>query len=101
MGDSFDCVTDDDGHPYFEGPEKLLEVWFKPAASLDGSSSSVTTRGPDATKPDSRWGLRTVDRKVWEEMLDLVHCQILNSVSNDYLDSFVLRSEQLPILISS
>lgn len=95
MGDSFDCVTDDDGHPYFEGPEKLLEVWFKPATSLDGSSSSVTTRGPDATKPDSRWGLRTVDRKVWEEMLDLVHCQILNSVSNDYLDSFVLSESSM------
>lgn len=92
MGDSFDCITDDDGHPYFEGPEKLLEVWFKPGPSADREAS---VRGPEATKPDSRWGLRTVDRKVWEEMLDLVHCQILNSVSNDYLDSFVLSESSM------
>lgn len=77
--DPLDCVTDDDGHPYFEGPEKLLEVWFK------GGSAS-------ASGADGRWGLRSVERRVWEEMLDLVHCQILNSVSNDLLDSFVLRS---------
>jgi len=76
--DTFDCITDDDGHPYFEGPEKLLEVWFK---------SSRSEVDPD----NNRWGLRSVDRKVWDEMLGLVQCQILNTLSNDYMDSFLLR----------
>jgi len=80
--DTFDCITDDDGHPYFEGPEKLLEVWFK---------SSRSEVDPD----NNRWGLRSVDRKVWDEMLGLVQCQILNTLSNDYMDSFLLSESSM------
>jgi len=80
--DPFDCVTDEDDLPYFEGPEKLLEVWFKPA--------------PGSPKPTSgRWGLRSVERREWEEMLGLVHCQVLNSISDDHLDSYLLSESSM------
>lgn len=66
----------------FEGPEKLLEIWFKPSAD----------DVPDAAEPDSdgRTGLRKVDRKVWEEMLDIVKCQVLSVVRGTEMDAYLL-----------
>lgn len=67
-------------YPYFEGPEKLLEVWFKPPQGQAIVPNDTT-----------RWGLRTVDRDTWSTMLSKVKCTILNETRNEYLDSFVLR----------
>ncbi|KAG6864873.1 hypothetical protein C0991_006640 [Blastosporella zonata] len=74
-------VTDDPQGP-FEGPEKLLEIWFKPSAN----------DVPDAATPDrsGRTGLRKVDRKVWEEMLDIVKCQVLSVIQGDEMDAYLL-----------
>lgn len=63
-------------HDSFEGPEKLLEVWFGPVADIDGPGKT---------------GLRTVERAVWDKMLSLVHCTVLNIVSNEYFDAYLLR----------
>lgn len=67
----------------FEGPEKLLEIWFAP------SPYDV----PDAAYPDEngRTGLRKVKREVWEEMLDLVKCKVLSVVEGKEIDAYLLR----------
>ena len=60
----------------FEGPEKLLEIWF----------SSRTA----CAEPTARAGLLAVPRQVWETMLDLVHCKVLSVLSYENLDTYVL-----------
>ncbi|KAI0633395.1 S-adenosylmethionine decarboxylase [Trametes polyzona] len=65
----------------FEGPEKLLEIWFAPSAAdcQDASSSA-----------DGKFGLRKVPRIVWEEMLDIVKCKILSVVEGTETDAYLL-----------
>ncbi|KAI0829673.1 S-adenosylmethionine decarboxylase [Trametes gibbosa] len=65
----------------FEGPEKLLEIWFAPSAA----------HCPDATSStDGKYGLRKVPRAVWEEMLDIVKCKILSVVEGIETDAYLL-----------
>ncbi|KAI0793260.1 S-adenosylmethionine decarboxylase [Abortiporus biennis] len=73
-------VPDNPSGP-FEGPEKLLEIWFaKSPADL-----------PDAsTSGDGRFGLRKVPRAVWEEMLDIVKCKILSAIEGTEVDAYLL-----------
>ncbi|KAJ7497156.1 adenosylmethionine decarboxylase [Mycena latifolia] len=62
----------------FEGPEKLLEIWFAPSATdLDDPASP-------------RSGLRKVDSSVWEEMLEIVKCKVLSVVHGDEIDAYLL-----------
>lgn len=77
-----DIESETNGGP-FEGPEKLLEIWFAP------SPSDV----PDAGEPDEngRFGLRKVRREVWEDMLDLVKCKVLSVVEGKEIDAYLLR----------
>ena len=56
---------------FFEGAEKLLELWFSPCE--DGRS------------------LREIGRADLEAMLALVKCEIVGTMSNDHCDSYVLR----------
>lgn len=66
-----------DHHDYsapFEGPEKLLEIWF--ASSADEVSGR---------------GLRDVPKHVWEEMLDIVKCKVLSSIEGSEMDAYLLR----------
>ena len=70
----------------FEGPEKLLEVWFAPSpASIPGAHDSK----------DGKFGLRKVPRKVWEDMLDIVKCKVLSMVQGIETDAYLLRSVRL------
>ncbi|KAF8624248.1 hypothetical protein AX15_005968 [Amanita polypyramis BW_CC] len=62
----------------FEGPEKLLELWFAPSASV----------------LDDR-GLRNVDRKLWEGVLDIVKCKILSVVHGTDVDAYLLSESSL------
>jgi S-adenosylmethionine decarboxylase len=77
MGESVDFCG------YFEGPEKLLEVWFK-VPQVHSQASE-----------DERWGLRSVDRKVWDEMLALVKCNVLNVSSSRFFDGYVLSESSM------
>lgn len=64
----------------FEGPEKLLEIWFTPSpADVQGSTI------------DGKRGLRRVDRSVWEDMLAIVKCQVLSVVEGTEMDAYLLR----------
>lgn len=65
----------------FEGPEKLLELWFTP------SPADV----PGASTIDGKHGLRKVDRSVWEDMLSIVKCQVLSVVEGAEMDAYLLR----------
>ncbi|KAL1916485.1 uncharacterized protein VTP21DRAFT_5676 [Calcarisporiella thermophila] len=92
----------------FEGPEKLLEIWFAPsAAETVRSRNSTFSSDSEGDEPfcggihaahratldvegQSRQGLRKVDRCVWSEMLAIVRCQVLNVVKNEHLDAYLL-----------
>lgn len=66
----------------FEGPEKLLEIWFQRSpADVPGASST----------PDGKFGLRSVPRDVWADMLDIVKCKILSVVEGTEIDAYLLR----------
>jgi len=76
---SVSVLEDTSSNPPFEGPEKLLEVWFAPSPeSLD----------------DVR-GLRTVKRAVWEDMLDLVRCKVLSVIQGDEVDAYLLSESSM------
>ncbi|GJJ06446.1 hypothetical protein Clacol_000638 [Clathrus columnatus] len=60
----------------FEGPEKLLEIWFAP--------------NPDILKHSN-----TPNRTVWEEMLDIVKCKVLNVIRGDQVDAYLLSESSL------
>jgi len=71
----------------FEGPEKLLEIWFSP--SKDAIPNNLF-RNDD--KPSSlKNGLRLIERVVWDEFLDIVKCHVLSVIHNDYMDAYLLR----------
>ncbi|CAG8694270.1 5888_t:CDS:2 [Cetraspora pellucida] len=72
------------GPDSFEGPEKLLEIWFEP--SLD-----------DIVKGDTSTniGLRSVDRKIWDDMLNIVKCKIINMIENDHVDAYLLSESSM------
>ncbi|ODQ77056.1 hypothetical protein BABINDRAFT_15764 [Babjeviella inositovora NRRL Y-12698] len=61
----------------FEGPEKLLEVWFYESPEHLPATSPVD-------------GLRSVPLVKWEELLDLVSCKVLSMISTESVDSYLL-----------
>lgn len=72
----------------FEGPEKLLEIWFAPSPAAVPPSPEQA----DVIRDDGhRTGLRAVRRQVWEEMLDIVKCKVLSVVEGQDLDAYLLR----------
>ncbi|KAK6523896.1 spermidine resistance protein [Arthrobotrys megalospora] len=66
----------------FEGPEKLLEVWF--AAS--------PTDLPSSCAPG---GLKAVHEQRWKDMLDLVKCKVLSVVSSEDVDAYLLSESSM------
>ncbi|RZF45934.1 hypothetical protein LSTR_LSTR008311 [Laodelphax striatellus] len=63
---------------FFEGVEKLLEIWFTRA---DGNLKQCD--------------LRKIPRQQWENMLKIVHCEIISFVSNDRVDAYVLSESSM------
>lgn len=74
-GNHIEQNNDDEGNAPFEGPEKLLELWW------EDSATSV---------PHPK-GLRAVKRNDWESMLDLVHCKVLSVIQGNGVDAYMLR----------
>ncbi|XP_069104008.1 S-adenosylmethionine decarboxylase proenzyme-like [Argopecten irradians] len=66
-----------DHENFFEGTEKLLEVWFK-------SSSE-----------NEHHDLRIIERKDWEDLLGIVRCEILSKTSNSDMDAYVLSESSM------
>ena len=77
-----DATFDLDSSNAFEGPEKLLEVWF---ASSPMALSPVV--GPS--------GLKKVNASVWTEMLDMVHCRVLSVIESEDVDAYLLSESSM------
>ncbi|KAI9726050.1 MAG: spermidine resistance protein [Chrysothrix sp. TS-e1954] len=77
-----DATLDADSSNAFEGPEKLLEVWFAPSAA-DIPASTVSN------------GLKGVPAAAWTEMLDLVHCKVLSVVKSEQVDAYLLSESSM------
>jgi len=63
---------------FFEGAEKLLEVWF-------------TTQNRTSPECD----LRSIPRGALEEMLKIAQCEIISFMSNDHVDAYVLSESSM------
>ncbi|MCJ1287560.1 spermidine resistance protein [Xylographa opegraphella] len=77
-----DVAKDLDSTNVFEGPEKLLEVWFS------ASPASL----PASARPH---GLKIVSSDTWKEMLDLVNCQVLSIVESEQVDAYLLSESSM------
>ncbi|ROT34601.1 S-adenosylmethionine decarboxylase [Sodiomyces alkalinus F11] len=77
-----DVAADLDSSNAFEGPEKLLEVWFAP--------------GPNALPPGAKPnGLKAVSADTWVTMLDMVNCKILSVLESETVDAYLLSESSL------
>lgn len=74
-----DLAVELDSTHAFEGPEKLLEIWF--AESPDDMPVAA--------------GLRAVPRSKWVDVLDHVQCKVLSVVSTPDVDAYVLSESSL------
>lgn len=77
-----EVTADLDSTNAFEGPEKLLEVWFS-ADENDLPSSA------------SPLGLKAVSQTSWKEMLDLVNCQVLSVIESRNVDAYLLSESSM------
>lgn len=72
-----EATIDLDSSNAFEGPEKLLEVWFSASATdLPGQAGPL--------------GLKKVSADTWKEMLDLVNCKVLSVIESEHVDAYLL-----------
>lgn len=62
---------------FFEGVEKLLEIWFTP--NLNNKSAD----------------LRKIPRSRWNALLKSVRCEIISFSKNDYVDAYVLSESSM------
>lgn len=64
----------------FEGPEKLLEIWFYPSAN----------KIPNGSKT-----LRELPVETWVSLLKLVNCEVLSIKSTEKMDAFLLSESSM------
>ncbi|KAI1120069.1 S-adenosylmethionine decarboxylase [Nemania abortiva] len=77
-----DVAADLDSSNAFEGPEKLLEVWFAPNPNCL----------PPGAKPN---GLKAVPSETWVGMLDMVNCKILSVLEAEHVDAYLLSESSM------
>ncbi|KAI9887367.1 MAG: spermidine resistance protein [Watsoniomyces obsoletus] len=77
-----DATVDLDSSNAFEGPEKLLEVWFGPSPD-------------DLPATAAPAGLKRVSTETWKEMLDLVNCKVLSVVTSEHVDAYLLSESSM------
>lgn len=85
----------------FEGPEKLLEIWFSPSSeslkehqdlpSDDSDDELVNQRRRSYALISGQKGLRVIPKPVLDKMLALVKCTVLNVISTADVDAYLLR----------
>ncbi|KAI9621693.1 hypothetical protein KEM48_007622 [Puccinia striiformis f. sp. tritici PST-130] len=92
-------VTEEYPNGPFEGPEKLLELWFAPSADEVPIDSNVGSRpGPDSANASTNrkfTGLRTVQHELWHSMLDEVKCKVLSVIESEEVDAFLLSESSM------
>lgn len=75
----------------FEGPEKLLELWFAPSVMDLPECAGLQQHGA----PIGRVGLRRVPRSTWAGMLDLVKCKTLSVETSTEVDAYLLSESSM------
>lgn len=77
------------GEHFFEGAEKLLEVWF----------TSTTEDSDDETKTPvvhrSRNTLRDIPRHELERLVELANCRIISTISGATTDAYLLSESSM------
>lgn len=91
--DSSGNMLDRDYTGVFEGPEKTLEVVFRRISDdhIDRSIGEISGN----SGPTHRTGLRRLSRSDLDRICARARCTILSSVSNSYLDAYVLSESSL------
>lgn len=81
----------------FEGPEKTLEVCFRNIQSATNISGVGEISEDSAKKggPVKKVGLRQLSRTDLDSICSRARCTILSSISNQYLDAYVLSESSL------
>lgn len=83
----------------FEGPEKTLEVVFRPATGAPVEAAAVATTASAGDDDDpvrgAAAGLRRLSRPDLDRVCARARCTILSRVSNRYLDAYVLSESSL------
>ncbi|KTG39361.1 hypothetical protein cypCar_00022902 [Cyprinus carpio] len=69
-------MEDSSAH-FFEGTEKLLEVWFSREDEGKGTGD-----------------LRTIPRFEWDKLLENVHCLIISVTKTDKQEAYILREDE-------
>lgn len=77
-----EATLDLDSSTAFEGPEKLLEVWFSPSPD----------QLQNCSQPN---GLKAVPAEIWKTMLDLVNCKVLSIVESADVDAYLLSESSM------
>lgn len=77
----------------FEGPEKLLELWFAP--SVEALPECQRAMAERRATLGGRLGLRRVPKSTWEGMLELVKCKTLSIETNAEVDAFLLSESSM------
>ncbi|CAJ2507543.1 Uu.00g087290.m01.CDS01 [Anthostomella pinea] len=77
-----DVAADLDSSNAFEGPEKLLEVWFAPSPKAL----------PSGVKEN---GLKAVSKEAWVGVLDMVNCKILSVLEAEHMDAYLLSESSM------
>ncbi|XP_062896824.1 S-adenosylmethionine decarboxylase proenzyme isoform X1 [Mobula hypostoma] len=68
----------ENGAHFFEGTEKLLEVWFSRQDQCKGSGD-----------------LRTIPRFEWDKLLENVHCLIISVTKTDRQEAYILSESSM------
>jgi len=79
---------------FFEGAEKLLEVWFGREPPPNMTSSSGSDEEEENIRPKNP-DLRDIPRTALESILKMVKCEILSFKRNDSVDAYVLSESSM------
>ncbi|PWZ01053.1 S-adenosylmethionine decarboxylase [Testicularia cyperi] len=74
----------------FEGPEKLLELWF-----AEEPADVASCAWDDVDARPGHFGLRSVPKAVWETMLDVVKCKVLSVIDGTHVDAYLLSESSM------
>ncbi|XP_077443041.1 S-adenosylmethionine decarboxylase proenzyme isoform X1 [Stigmatopora argus] len=69
---------EDNGAHFFEGTEKLLELWFSRQDETKGTGD-----------------LRTIPRFEWDKLLENVHCLIISVTKTDKQEAYILSESSM------
>ncbi|XP_019740528.1 S-adenosylmethionine decarboxylase proenzyme isoform X2 [Hippocampus comes] len=71
-------MMEDNGAHFFEGTEKLLELWFSRQDETKGTGD-----------------LRTIPRFEWDKLLENVHCLIISVTKTDKQEAYILSESSM------